>query len=398
MAGAGAGRWEHSLVLAAAAAPPHACPPAAGRPARRTAGAATSRGPRCGAGRRWSWGRAWGWQGWRWRCWEQVSGLPPATPSCWPPARAAPPPPSLSPLGAALPGAATGLLSLAHTAVPPAACRRPASTATCRPPPPAACLPVECRRGIHRHRGRAAAAAAQCRPKHLHRRPQRSAPQPPCSRHPHPRRHLPGGVAACAPLPRRSDAAAHASCAFTARALSSSRASLSTTQSRTRRGRRQRWGRPAWRRSTGQTPPATPLSTLPTTSSWPPTASTRSWRVGVRSFRWSSLAAAVGVRVVWACRYPPTASPPTRPAAVPHLLAAVLHMGGPRTQTIVANEFRSQVRGRLRGCGRRGCHRASAAWRLWQRRRQHAGMGGLRHAAHSLDETRLIRAHDEALP
>ncbi|EFN56375.1 hypothetical protein CHLNCDRAFT_144895 [Chlorella variabilis] len=29
--------------------------------------------------------------------------------------------------------------------------------------------------------------------------------------------------------------------------------------------------------------------------------------------------------------------------AVPHLLAAVLHMGGPRTQTIVANEFRSQT-------------------------------------------------------
>jgi hypothetical protein len=30
--------------------------------------------------------------------------------------------------------------------------------------------------------------------------------------------------------------------------------------------------------------------------------------------------------------------------AVPHLLATVLAMGGPRTQTIVTNEFRSQAR------------------------------------------------------
>ena len=29
--------------------------------------------------------------------------------------------------------------------------------------------------------------------------------------------------------------------------------------------------------------------------------------------------------------------------AVPHLLATVLHMAGPRTQTIVTNEFRSQA-------------------------------------------------------
>ena len=38
-------------------------------------------------------------------------------------------------------------------------------------------------------------------------------------------------------------------------------------------------------------------------------------------------------------------SPVPRPTlpAVPHLLATVLAMGGPRTQTIVTNEFRSQA-------------------------------------------------------
>lgn len=35
---------------------------------------------------------------------------------------------------------------------------------------------------------------------------------------------------------------------------------------------------------------------------------------------------------------------PPAPAAVPHLLATALAMGGPRTQTIVCNEFRSQAR------------------------------------------------------
>ena len=40
----------------------------------------------------------------------------------------------------------------------------------------------------------------------------------------------------------------------------------------------------------------------------------------------------------------PAAMPHPAPSAVPHLLATVLAMGGPRTSTIITNEFRSQAR------------------------------------------------------
>ena len=44
------------------------------------------------------------------------------------------------------------------------------------------------------------------------------------------------------------------------------------------------------------------------------------------------------------CPAPPRPGLPCRALpAVPHLLATVLHMAGPRTQTIVTNEFRSQA-------------------------------------------------------
>lgn len=80
----------------------------------------------------------------------------------------------------------------------------------------------------------------------------------------------------------------------------------------------------------------------------------RAWHIGAAHLAsrsvsrmrccWLALSIARAVQGLHCLTSCPAAMPHPAPPAVPHLLATVLAMGGPRTSTIITNEFRSQVR------------------------------------------------------